>query len=162
MAQVGLLTAIPQMAGLAALLFGARRSDRSGERRYHIAVPAVAAALAWMAMPLFGHNPIALVLLLIVVAGGVFGASASFWALPSRYLRKGEAAIGIAVVTTIGGLGSMASPLIVGWLADHSGGVAAGQRFYGAVLLAGAFAMLIATSRLESVTPVTTNGARTV
>jgi hypothetical protein len=47
------------------------------------------------------------------------------------------------MVTTIAGFGNFVSPILVGWLADKTGSLAAGQYYYGAVLLIGAAAVLL-------------------
>ena len=145
---IGLLTSLPQMVGIIALLGNAVLSDRRGERRFHVAVPSLVAAAGWLLLPSFQGQPVAAVVLLGVIAAGVFGATAPFWSIPSQYVRGPGAAAGIALVTTMGGLGAMCSPFVVGWLADKTGSLAAGQYYYGAVSIVGVCALLFGTSRL--------------
>jgi sugar phosphate permease len=143
---IGLISTVPQIVGMAAQLINAWHSDRTQERRLHAAIPAALAAIAWMLLPIADGNVIASVGLLMAIAGGLFAATGPFWSMPSQFLAGPSAAAGIALVTTLGGFGGFVSPAIVGWLTQRSGSLAAGNFYYGAVILVGIAAMWIATT----------------
>src|ERR1700730_5154139 len=67
---IGLLVAIPNLVGLAAMIFVSRSSDRTLERRYHVAIPAFVAGIA---LVLLGTTPSAFfsMALLCLLALGV-------------------------------------------------------------------------------------------
>ena len=46
--EVGLLVVIPQLVGMTSMVLVSRSSDRCLERRYHAAIPAVAAGVGWL------------------------------------------------------------------------------------------------------------------
>jgi len=58
--------------------------------------------------------------------------------MPSLYLSKQAAAGGIALISTLAGLGSLVSPGIVGWLNQTTHTLAAGQYYLAALMLVGA------------------------
>jgi sugar phosphate permease len=142
---IGLMISLPQLFGIATQLLNAWHSDRSGERRLHAAIPALLAAIGWFLLPAAEGHATASLVLLGVISGGLFATTAPFWSIPSHYLAGSSAAAGIALVTTIGGLGGFASPAIVGWLTDVTGSLAAGQYFYGAIIIVGVAALFAVT-----------------
>ena len=145
---IAFLASLPQTVGIIALLVNAELSDRRGERRHHTAICSLAAAVGWLLLPSLHGQPMAALILLILIAAGIFGATAPFWSIPSQYLQGRSAAAGIALVTTMGGLGAMVSPFIVGWLSDRTGSLGAGEYFYAAAGLMGVPSLLFGTRRM--------------
>jgi D-galactonate transporter len=140
---IGLLSSIPFVIGVVVQLLVARHSDQTLERRWHAVVPALTAALAWALLPPFAQNTAASVVLLTMVTAGTLGITGPFWTIPSSYLSGAAAAGGIAVITTIAGLGSIVSPMLVGWLATQTNSFAAGQYYFSALLILGSITLLV-------------------
>jgi ACS family tartrate transporter-like MFS transporter len=131
---VGLLVMIPNLIGLVFMIGISLSSDRKQERRWHTAIPAVAGAIACF---LFGRTDsilLSLALLSLFVAG-VYGAMASFWALPSEFLTGFSAASGIALVTSLGSLGGFFGPYTVGFIQHRTGSLVGGMTFAGITLI---------------------------
>jgi MFS family permease len=135
---IGVLSSLPFIAGFVCQYFVARHSDARKERRWHAALSGVAAAVGWAALPLVSADPALSVLALIVTAAGTFAAMGPFWSMPSLYLSKEAAAGGIALISTLAGLGSLVSPGIVGWLNQSTHTLAAGQYYLAALMIIGA------------------------
>ena len=91
---IALLVTIPSLVGLAAMILVSRSSDRTLERRYHVAIPALVTGTA---LVLLGTTPSAFfsVALLCLLAAGVFSCLSPFWALPGEFLTGYSAAAGI-------------------------------------------------------------------
>ena len=114
-------------------------SDRSGERRWHIAACLLLSAVGfgWAGM---AHSFAAALLALTLAAMGYWSIMGPFWALPTRVLGGQAAAGGVAIITMVGGVGGFLGPFLTGWLRGvthgFSGGlfVIAGLAFLGAVL----------------------------
>jgi ACS family tartrate transporter-like MFS transporter len=49
---------------------------------------------------------------------GVYGSRPTFWPLPSVFLTGGAAAVGMALINSIGNLGGYFGPQIVGYIKD--------------------------------------------
>jgi MFS family permease len=149
--EVGMVSAIPYVCAVVVQQLIARRSDHLGERRWHSAIPTFVAAAGWLAMPFFSDRPAVMLGLLVMATAGVFGGTGPFWTLPSAYLAKGASAVGIAIITTFGGLGAFLSPMIVGWGSSQTGNLNIGQFYYGGFLLTAATALLLLTRRAAPV-----------
>jgi MFS family permease len=144
---VGLLSAIPYIAAVAAQFFNARHSDQTGERRWHSAGPLMVAAGGWCAMPFFAHSPWASIAIMTLVTCATFSFTGPFWSMPTAMLSTAAAASGLGFITTMLGLGSFISPVLVGWLNEHTRSLSSGEYFYAGVLFSGATALLAATPR---------------
>jgi sugar phosphate permease len=152
---IGLMASLPHTVGIPVQILNAWHSDRTQERRWHVAVPGLAAAASWLLMPYAAGRPVLSLLLLVTAAAGLYGITGPFWTIPSRYLSGTSAAAGIAMVTTVGGLGSLVSPAIVGWLSTETGSLAIGQCYYGLVLILGVTMLLIGTRLSHASAPRT-------
>lgn len=116
---VGLYSAIPWAFAAVAMVIVGGHSDRTGERRFHIAVPLFIAAVAFAASGVPGLHPFVVLALLTIAIMGVMSAIACFWALPTAVLSGTAAAAGIAWINSVGNLAGYLSPEMVAWLKGH-------------------------------------------
>jgi sugar phosphate permease len=122
---VGLLSAIPFLFALVAMLLNAARSDRTGNRRAAVAVPPVIAAAGLLGGTVV-HNGVVQMALLCLVAAAVFAPYGPFWAMPAQILRFEVIAVAMGLINAIGNLGGFTGPYLVGWLDDRTGSSSAG------------------------------------
>ncbi|MFM0478118.1 MFS transporter [Paraburkholderia strydomiana] len=115
---VGLLTMIPYGAAAIAMVLLGRSSDRSKERRWHVALPAVIGAAGLVASTLVPHNVTSAVVSLTFATIGILGALCQFWSIPPAFLGGVAAAAGIALINSVGNLAGFVSPYLVGWIKD--------------------------------------------
>jgi MFS-type transporter involved in bile tolerance (Atg22 family) len=94
-------------------------------------------------MPYVAQSPSLSLAALTLATAGTLGAMGPFWTMPSSFLTGPARAGGIALITTLGGIGSFFSPWIVGWMATVTGSLAVGQFYYGALMFIGAAVLLI-------------------
>ncbi len=116
--QVGLLSAVPYVAGCLFMLGCGRSSDRLRERRWHLLVPLLMSALG-IALAGVAPTHAPLVMTGLVIAG--MGASAAlpmFWQLPPAFLANNTQAAGIALISSIGSVASFLAPYLIGWMRD--------------------------------------------
>jgi MFS family permease len=144
-AQVGWYAAIPSVAGALAIYFGGRSSDRRGERRYHIAVPAFIAFLALCAWSFTGGSLIAATLAFTVVTAMTWMANVVFWAVPTEYIKGDASAGAIALINTIGLSGGFWGPAIIGWAKTATDNVHVGFFIMAAMLFLSALLILSLT-----------------
>jgi len=140
---VGLLAMIPYAtAGIGMILVG-RSSDRRLERRWHVVVPAVIAAMAFLALGIPNMGMAFTVAMLCIASAGVYGAIAVFWTVPPAYLKGPSAAAGIALISSVGaGLGGFGGATVVGWITQATGSIFAGIVFVAALMVMGGAALL--------------------
>ncbi|WP_227980848.1 MFS transporter [Nocardia spumae] len=149
--QRGLITAVPYVIGAIVMVWWGRHGDRTGERRRHVALPAVLGGLA-IPIALYLGNPFAAMSAVTVCAVGVLAALPTFWALPSTFLSGAAAAGGIALINSLGNISGFAGPYITGWLADLTGTQRAGLWVVGVYMVlagVGALALRAAPSRTD-------------
>ena len=143
---VGFLVMIPSLAGVAGMILISRNSDRTLERRYHVAIPAF---LGGVALLLLGttHSPAISVLLLSFLAIGVYGIMGPFWALPSEFLTGFSAAAGLALINAAGNLGGFVGPLVIGSITQRTGSLYGGLSLAGLSMFASATLVLLLPKR---------------
>jgi sugar phosphate permease len=121
--QTGWLLIVPPAMGAVAMLYWGRRSDAKMERRKHIIAALLVAAFG-TAVAAIAPNPIVKVIGFTISQMGMFASFPIFIGLPSSFLKTGmSAAVGIALINTIGSLGAFSAPWMVGLIKDATGDV---------------------------------------
>jgi MFS transporter, ACS family, tartrate transporter len=141
---VGLLTAIPFAAAAIAMVVVAAHSDRTRERRRHVAMSASVAATGLL-FSTFAPNPGLSLVALSIAAMGLYSYTPPFWSMPTAFLRGPAAAAGIALINSIGNLGGFTGPYLMGWLQDLTGDFMSGLRILAAAAVVSA--ILVVTSQ---------------
>ncbi|AKZ62099.1 MFS transporter permease [Herbaspirillum hiltneri N3] len=118
---IGLLTAVPYICGAAAMIIVGRLSDARGERRRFVIGLLVLATIGFFAAGVFEKQTVLLIVALGVMGAGVVAAIPAFWALPPKLVTGAGAAAGIALINTLGQLGGIVSPVMVGRIKDLTG-----------------------------------------
>ncbi|OMP68785.1 hypothetical protein BTO28_01400 [Domibacillus epiphyticus] len=134
--QIGLISTIPFIVATIAMNYWAVRSDRTGERKMHSAIPLVIGALALIGAGLTS-NPFLSMFFLTLSLAGMYCFKGPFFALPSMLLTPSTTVVGIAVINSIGNLGGFLGPYAVGLMKDSTGSTGAGLIFLSAMLLIG-------------------------
>jgi len=139
---IALLVTIPSLVGLVAMILVSRSSDRTLERRYHVAIPALVTGTA---LVLLGAAPSAFfsVALLCLLAAGVFSCLGPFWTLPSEFLTGYSAAAGIALINSVGNLGGFVGPAAIGFIGQRTGTLSAGLALSGIPMFLSAALVLL-------------------
>ena len=133
-AMVGAINAIPYfVAGVAMYLVG-RHSDKTAERRGHICLSAITATVGF-AIAASAKNPFVAMAGLTVAFAGTKSTIAPFWALTTTFLSGTAAAGGIALINSVGNLGGLFGPTLVGIIKDKTGSNVGALVLLGACLL---------------------------
>lgn len=133
---VGLLSAIPYVLGAVGMVAVGRHSDRTGERRWHIAIPAVIGGTAF-ALSGMVHGLVPSLVLLSLAMLGLSSMYGPFWTLATSFLSGVGAAAGIALINCIGNIGGFVGPYAFGYIKDATDSFAAALVALGAVLASG-------------------------
>ncbi len=118
--QTGLLAALPFIFGGIGMVLLGQHSDRTMERKGHVAVALLMAAIG-IGMSGLVSNPIIVMALLCFAQIGVSSVPAMFWPLPASFLTGASAAAGIAAINSLGNLSGFAGPYAMGYLKDRTG-----------------------------------------
>src|SRR5579871_1627599 len=140
---IGLLSAIPYLLAAVAMTLASVHSDWTGERRWHVIIPAFAGGAALFAGAFSGSVAVLLVAISIAVIG-LNSMLGPFWAMASALLAESAAAAGIALINSIGNFGGFVGPYMIGQLRGSASTFRSGLLFAGAGLaLSGCAALLI-------------------
>ncbi len=130
------MTAIPFTAALVAMILVGRHSDKTGERKFHVAACATTAAVGLLLAAASQHSIWLLVLSFTLSQMGQRSVMSVFWAIPPIFLGGTGAAAGIALINAIGNLGGWFGPSVMGWLRETTGGYVGGLLVLAGVLVA--------------------------
>jgi MFS transporter, ACS family, tartrate transporter len=145
------ITSIPFVAALAAMVLVGRHSDRTGERKLHVAACALTAAVGLL-LAVASQGSLWLLVLSFTLSQMAQRALVGvFWAMPPMFLGGAAAAAGIALINATGNLGGFAGPAIMGTLRDATGGYAGGLLVLAAALVVET--LLVLSLRLPSGQP---------
>src|SRR5215467_598220 len=139
--EVGMLSAIPYAVAAVAMVVVGRHSDRTGERRWHIALSAAVGGIA-LALAGFARSVVPAIVLLSIATAGLASMLGPFWAFATSFLGGIGAAAGIALVNSVGNIGGFVGPNIVGYVREATSGFAAGLAIVGGILVAGGVLVL--------------------
>jgi ACS family tartrate transporter-like MFS transporter len=154
--QIGLLAAAPSVIAMIGMVVVGKHSDRAGERRWHVAGSAFAAALGWLMIALAASGSFEVPgmdsrwLFVIGVAVTLTGMKCmlpTFWTLPPLFLTGTAAAGGIALINSVANLGGMLGPRIIGHLKTATDSFTAGYLVMAATLFVGGLLVLNVANR---------------
>ena len=146
---VGVISAVPYLAAAICMVPIAKHSDRTGERRWHIALPAAAGGLAVIGCATVS-SPLPGLALLSCTAIGIWSALGPSWALPMSMLTGPAAAAGLALINSIGNIGGFVGPALVGFAREQTNSFAGGLYVIAAALLGAAAVALTIPHRRKS------------
>jgi sugar phosphate permease len=118
--QTGLLNSVPfALASVLMVLWG-RRSDQTGERVWHTALPLLVTAASLASALLFNSLP-AIIIILSLAVIGIYAGKGPVWALSAEWLSAGTAAAGLAQMNAISNLAGFFTTYIVGSIKQATG-----------------------------------------
>lgn len=116
--ETGLVSAVPFGFAAIGMVIVGRHSDDTGERRWHVAGPALIGALGLVLSGAFATWPVISLIGLTLAAFGLISANAVLFALPGTLLSGTAAAAGIGLISTIGNIGGYVFPFAIGWIRE--------------------------------------------
>lgn len=118
---VGLLGALPALLSVVGIVLFGRSSDRHMERRWHFFAAAVVCA-AGIGMTIFTEGMLVMSLIgLCIMATGQGSTTPLFFTVVSEYFPAKTAAVGIALVSSLGNLGPAILPPVLAGIRESTG-----------------------------------------
>lgn len=121
----GVVAILPFLLTVIAMVWVGMLSDRTGERRWHTAIPAFAAAAA-LVVAGYGASTIVVVTGIALGLAGAESMCGPFWAMATSRMDGLSAAAGIAVINSLANLGGYYGPDIIGLFRSANGGFRGG------------------------------------
>lgn len=139
-----IIAMLPYFCGLITMLWNARHSDQTGERRLHTVWPLLLGAVAMGIASFATENLVVTIICLCLVGIGVHAYLPVFWTWPSAFMTSAMAATAVGVINSVGNLGGYFGPQVVGQLKKQSNSYVPGLRFMAVcVLVSGLLALLL-------------------
>lgn len=145
---IGVVAAIPFMAGVVGILLFTRSSEKLKERRWHLAIAFIITAGGLMASILLTGMIIPSMIMLCIAAAGTFGVTTIVWQLPSVVLSGVGAAAGLAALNSIGSLAGFVAPSLLGFTTSFLGSADVGLALISGSVGIGAILALILPKRI--------------
>jgi MFS transporter, ACS family, tartrate transporter len=123
------LLLMPALIGIAGTLINGWHSDKTGERRWHAAIPLLAAGLMYGLLILARHDVPLAILLLLLGSGFLYAYLPVCWSIPTMILSESAAAATFGLINSIGQLGGLTGPLVIGFLNERTHSLTAGFGF---------------------------------
>ncbi len=144
---VAMLSAIPFGLGALGMLVIARHSDRKLERRWHYFFTVSCGAVALLCLPHVAGNLFLALLCLSLVGVAYYGGSTIFWTIPPAYFSTRAASVGIAATSSLGQIGAVLAPVLLGWAKTHTHSMSAGFNFIAGLTVLGGLAIVLGIPR---------------
>ena len=153
--KVTLLAALPYVAAVITQQVNGWHSDRTRERRWHSAMPVFLCGIALALAVSYRSNLLASIALFVVAGGAFYGFQPCFWAVPTLFLSESAAAASIGLINSVGNLGGLVGPLVIGYLAGRTHSFAPGLLYLVASLfVSGALILAVGAGHTRSTSAV--------
>jgi nitrate/nitrite transporter NarK len=158
--ETGLLNSIPFALASVIMIWWGRRSDQTGERVWHAALPLILTAVSLASALLFDSLSAIIVILCLAVIG-IYAGKGPVWAVSTEWLSASTAAAGLAQINAISNLAGFGTTYLMGFIKDVTGSFSIA--LLPLVLLSGVAAVAIvligrAGTRIEATQPAAVNG----
>jgi len=144
---IGLLSDIPYVVAMVAMIVISRSSDLHLERRWHLAIPATISGIGLVAGTVFSGNPVVAMTGLSLGMAGLLGTIPTFWCLPSAFLGGVAAAAAIALINAIGSISGFVGPTFYGFMKDLTGSANGAMYVFAFLGALGGFLALLTPAR---------------
>ena len=121
--QTGLLNSIPFALASVIMVWVGQRSDRTGERIWHAAVPLMLTAVS-LASALVFDSIFSIVVILSLAVIGIYAGKGPVWAVSTEWLSAGTAAAGLAQINALSNLAGFGTTYAMGFIKDATGSFA--------------------------------------
>jgi sugar phosphate permease len=159
--QTGVLYAIPYLVAAAVMILTSRHSDKTQERRGHVALVYTVAGLCLIGSVLTSRYSFWLSYgFLCFAIQGPFAGLAPFWAIPAETMPRLLVGTVMGLVNAIGNVGGWAGNYAFGWLKKQTGDIVIPFAALGSgLILAALLCFLLPRHRRQEAASSTTTGS---
>ncbi len=139
---------VPALLGFFGTLANGWHSDKSAERRWHAAVPLLAAGLMYGLLIAFSHNKPWNISFLLLGSACLYAFYPPFWAMPTMLLGESAAAATFGLITSVSQIGGFAGPYVISYLNERTHSLTASFGFIALAYVAAGTLVLLLRLRL--------------
>jgi sugar phosphate permease len=148
--QTGWLSAVPYVLAVILMLTASHFSDKLQKRKEFVWPFLFIGAIAFYASYLIGPDHFWISFVLLIIAGGaMYAPYGPFFAIIPEILPRNVAGGAMALINSMGALGSFVGSYVVGYLNGSTGGFAASYIFMAGSLLLSAILTIVATKQAK-------------
>jgi MFS transporter, ACS family, tartrate transporter len=118
--ETGLLNSIPFALASMVMIWWGSRSDRTGERIWHAALPLMLTAVSLASAVVFDSLASIVVILCLAVIG-IYAGKGPVWAVSTEWLSANTAAAGLAQINALSNLAGFGTTYVMGVIKDATG-----------------------------------------
>ncbi|WML43153.1 MFS transporter [Neobacillus sp. PS3-40] len=149
--KTGWLSSIPYILSIVLMLTASYFSDKTLNRKLFVWPFLLIGAIAFYCSYLIGTSNFWLSFVLLVIAGGaMYAPYGPFFAIIPEILPRNVAGGAMALINSMGALGSFVGSYVVGYLNGTTGGFGASYMFMAGALLLSAILTIVATNQSKS------------
>jgi ACS family tartrate transporter-like MFS transporter len=138
-----MISGVPFVCAVIAMLLSSWSSDRTGERYLHVAIPLCAAAVLFPITTISTLSFGWLMFWLCLTSFAIYGFGPPFWTLPTMILGEAAAAAAVGLVNCASALGGFVGPAVVGAILTATGSFPNSVYFLSACFLLGSLITLL-------------------
>ncbi|HEX3798634.1 MAG TPA: MFS transporter [Verrucomicrobiae bacterium] len=156
--EYGFLFSIPYAVTAIIMVINSWHSDKTHERRFHVAAVYTLSGVCLIASVLLTQHFWLSYALMCLAIPGPFAAMAPFWSIPSETLPRNVLGPIVGIVNAVGNIGGYAGPKITGMLKDLYGNVTVPFCVLGAgMLIAAMLSLLLPKAKPHTITDAPAN-----
>ena len=145
------ISMLPYILGFSVILLNGAHSDRTGERKWHTAIPLLLAGGATALCAHFSADRNLSIICLCLMGVTLYAYLPAFWTHPTARLTASSAALAIGFINSVGNLGGYIGPKIVGELKKSTGTYEASLWFLAkCIFVAGILALFLSAKKNPS------------
>jgi MFS transporter, ACS family, tartrate transporter len=118
--EIGFLSAVPPLLGVVGTLLVSYNSDRTGDRKFHLAAVYVVGAIGMLGSAVL-KDPVLAYVSLCLAGLGMNSGNSLFWSLNASFMTGVAGAVSIAVVNMIAQFGGLIGPWLIGAVKTSTG-----------------------------------------
>jgi sugar phosphate permease len=127
---VGIISALPWLAAIIGVFINSRHSDKTGERKWHIAIPVTLGSIFLLVSTVLGQSSPVLSIIFIILCGGCIQSfNGIWWSIPATFLSNAVLGVTLGLINAIGNLGGFFGPFIFGFLKSQTNSFMTGMIF---------------------------------
>jgi ACS family tartrate transporter-like MFS transporter len=160
-AAIGWVIVIPMTMALLGFLYVGRSSSRTGEKRWHVAIPMFLGAVG-MGFGPFTQDPTLSLVLVCIASIGVYCGMGVWWTYPTSFLSGAAAAGAVGLINSIGNIGGWVGPYLTGFIKDTTGSFNYAYYYLAFSLTVAGLLILTLRKNLPTSNIKTTSGTETI
>jgi ACS family tartrate transporter-like MFS transporter len=133
---ITLLTVIPYLFGSIVGLINGWHSDKTQERRFHVAIPLLVLCISLIVASTSNSLVLTIICMSIAMAGFV-SFNGTVFVIPTAVMGEAAAVVGVAIINLIMNLGGFVGPTIIGYSESITGSPAVGLAIFGVATFIG-------------------------